>query len=123
LSCLHASKCFAQLNLPVQELYDVEALFPLWGKTSTEVFKELMETGHKALVTSIMREKLDPTFLNREYDENYVNRLPEGIDPAGENGEFHTFLIYSPHFKMRIPFSKAIASEEGPYLVTQVKEP
>lgn len=102
---------------------EMEAIFPLWGKTSTEVFKELMETGHKALVTSIMREKLDPTFLNREYDENYVNRLPEGIDPVGENGEFHTFLVYSPHFKTRIPFSKAIASEEGPYLVTQVKEP
>lgn len=102
---------------------EMEAVFPLWGKKTKDVFKELMESGHKALVTSIHREKLDSSFLNCEYDEKYIERLPEGIDPAGENGEFHTFVIYGPHFRMRIPFSKAIATEEGPYLVTQIKEP
>jgi len=102
---------------------EMEAVFPLWGKNTKDVFKELIETGHKAIVTGVMTSKLDNTFLNCEYDENYVSRLPEGIDPAGENGEFHTFMVYSPHFKMRIPFSKAIAVQEGPYLVMQVKEP
>jgi len=102
---------------------EMEAVFPLWGKNTKDIFKELMESGHKALVSAVMTSKLDSSFLNCEYDENYINRLPEGIDPAGENGEFHTFIVYSPHFKMRIPFSKAIAVHEGPYLVMQVKEP
>jgi len=45
------------------------------------------------------------------------------IDPAGENGEFHTFVTFGPGFKMRVPFSKAIAINEGPYLVSTLKEP
>lgn len=101
----------------------MEAIFPLWGMESKQVFKELMETGHKALVTAVMKDKLDASFLNCEYDEKYIERLPAGIDPAGENGEFHTFVVYGPSFRMRVPYSKAIATEEGPYLVTQVKEP
>lgn len=102
---------------------EMEALFPLWGKTSEEINKEFLQSGHKALVTSILKDKLDASFLNCEYDEKFIERLPPGIDPAGENGEFHTFVIYGPYFKMRVPYSKAIASSEGPYLVTLVKEP
>lgn len=102
---------------------EMEAVFPLWGKTSKQIFNEFIESGHKALVTSVMKDKLDSSFLNCEYDEKFIGRLPEGVDIAGENGEFHTFVIYSPHFKTRIPFSKSIAVNEGPYLVTQVKEP
>lgn len=102
---------------------EMEAIFPLWGKPSADVAKEFMNTGHKALVTSILETKLDSSYLNCEYDEKFLARLPEGIDPAGENGEFHTFVVYSPHFKLRIAFSKSIATQEGPYLVTQVKEP
>jgi uncharacterized protein (TIGR00290 family) len=102
---------------------EMEGVFPLWGKTSIQIFEEFVSTGHKALVTSVMKDKLDISFLNCEYDEKFIARLPEGIDPAGENGEFHTFVIYSPHFKTRIPFSKSVATDEGPYRVTQVKEP
>lgn len=102
---------------------DMKALFPLWGKNSIDVSKEFLNTGHKALVTSIMTDKLDNTFLACEFDQNYLDRLPKNIDPAGENGEFHTFVTYGPNFKMRVAFSKAIASIEGPYLVSSVKEP
>ena len=70
-----------------------------------------------------MTDKLDNSFLACEFDQNYLDRLPENIDQAGENGEFHTFVTYGPNFKMRVAFSKAIASIEGPYLVSSVKEP
>ncbi len=102
---------------------EMKAVFPLWGKDSKEVSKEFFKTGHKALVTSVMRDKLGTDFLNCEYDQNFIDRLPEDIDPAGENGEFHTFVTYGPDFKMRVPFSKAIAIEEGPYRVSLMKEP
>ena len=102
---------------------DMKAIFPLWGKKSIDVSREFLNTGHKALVTSIMTDKLDNSFLACEFDQNYLDRLPENIDQAGENGEFHTFVTYGPNFKMRVAFSKAIASIEGPYLVSSVKEP
>jgi uncharacterized protein (TIGR00290 family) len=102
---------------------EMKGHFPLWGKTSAEINKEFIETEHKALVTSIMRSKLDPSYLNREFNQEFISRLPEDVDPAGEKDEFHTFVTFSPHFRMRVPFSKAIAIEEGPYLVSLMKEP
>ena len=102
---------------------EMKAIFPLWGKSSREVSQSFLDTGHKALVSSIMTDKLDHTFLACEFDQAYLDRLPKHIDPAGENGEFHTFVNYGPDFIKRVAFSKAIANVEGPYLVSSVKEP
>lgn len=102
---------------------DMKAVFPLWGMDTKDVAAKFFQTGHKALVTSVNEEKLGYSFLACEYNQEYLNRLPEGIDHAGENGEFHTFVTFGPTFKMRVGFSKAIAVEEGPYIVSLVKEP
>lgn len=102
---------------------EMKAVFPLWGKSSADVSAEFISSGHKALVTSIMVGKLENTFLAVEFNQEWLDRLPKDVDPAGENGEFHTFVTYGPDFKMRVAYSKAIASNEGPYLVSSVKEP
>lgn len=102
---------------------ELKAVFPLWGKNSQDLNNEFFESGHKALVTGVMKDKLDYSFLACEFNKSYIDRLPPSIDPAGENGEFHTFVTFGPNFKMRIPFSKSIAIEEGPYLVSLIKEP
>lgn len=99
------------------------AHFPLWGKSADELNSLFFETNHKALVTAVLKEKLSAEFLAFEYTPDYVNKLPEGINRAGENNEFHTFVTFGPNFKMRVPFSKAIAVDEGPYLVSLMKEP
>ena len=101
---------------------DMKAIFPLWGMDTRSVVNKFFETGHKALVSSVLAEKLGYNFLACEFNEDYLNRIPEGIDPAGENGEFHTFVTFGPTFKMRVAFSKSIAVEEGPYLVSLLKE-
>ena len=101
----------------------MKAIFPLWNQNTEEAALRFLSTGHKALVTSVYAEKLGYNFLACEYNEVYINRLPEGVDPSGENGEFHTFVTYGPSFKMRVAFSKSIAVEEGPYLVSLIKEP
>ena len=99
------------------------AHFPLWGKSADELNALFFETNHKALVTAILKDKLSAEFLALEYTPDYINKLPEGINRAGENNEFHTFVTFGPDFKMRVPFSKAIAVDEGPYLVSLMKEP
>lgn len=102
---------------------DMKALFPLWEMDTKSVVAKFFQTGHKALVTSVIKEKLGYNFLACEFNQEYLDRLPEGIDHAGENGEFHTFVTFGPTFRMRVAFSKAIAVEEGPYIVSLVKEP
>lgn len=101
----------------------MNAIFPLWNQNTLDLVKRFFSTGHKALVTSVYGEKLGYNFLACEFNEDYINRLPEGVDPAGVNGEFHTFVTFGPTFKMRVAFSKSIAVEEGPYFVSLIKEP
>lgn len=98
---------------------DIKTLFPLWGKKSKTIATELFSLGFKALVTSIDQTQLDKTFLNCEYNPDFIERLP----PTAPSTSFHTFVIYGPGFKSRVAFSKSIAVSEGPYLVSLVKEP
>lgn len=99
-----------------------ETLFPLWGKKSEELLSVFYEMGFKAIVTSIHKEKLDRKFLNKEFNREWLNELPGHIDPMGENGEYHTILTFMPGFKVRLNYSKSMALDVGPYLVTQIRE-
>lgn len=98
---------------------DIKALFPLWGKNSKTIANEIFSLGYKALVTSIDQTQLDKSFLNCEFNLDFIERLP----PIALSTSFHTFVIYGPGFKSRVAFSKSIAISEGPYLVSLVKEP
>lgn len=102
---------------------DMTAHFPLWGMDTLEVAKQFLSSGHKAIVTGVLKKELGDNFLAREFNIDFLESLPKNIDPSGENGEFHTFCLYGPHFKTRVAFSKAIAIEEGPYIVSLIKEP
>ena len=43
--------------------------------------------------------KLTKSFAGRDYDSRLLEALPPGIDPCGENGEFHTFVYAGPMFR------------------------
>ena len=78
-------------------------LFPVWQIPTGELAVELIASGVKAKVTCIDLAKLDASYAGREYDRDFLNRLPAGIDPCGENGEFHTFVYDAPVFSIAIP--------------------
>jgi uncharacterized protein (TIGR00290 family) len=82
-------------------------IFPVWLIPTGELARELIRAGVKAKVTCIDPKKLDASFAGREYDDEFLNSLPSGIDPCGENGEFHTFVYAAP------VFSSAIRVETG----------
>lgn len=119
-SCLEKDRAIKE---KICELAGMKAHFPLWGKSSSELNSLFFETNHKAIVTAINNEYLNANYLAFEYSPEYVSKLPEGINASGENNEFHTFVTFGPTFKMRVPFSKAIAVDEGTFLVSLLKEP
>jgi len=80
-------------------------LFPVWQLPTVELAKEMIRAGVKAKITCIDPRKLDRSFAGREFDEAFLESLPVGIDPCGENGEFHTFVYDSPVFSRPIPVS------------------
>lgn len=82
----------------------VNAIFPLWKKDTTTLIWEFIKTGFKAITVCVNSKMLDPSFCGRIIDQNFIASLPEGVDPCGENGEFHTFVFDGPNFKFPVKF-------------------
>jgi uncharacterized protein (TIGR00290 family) len=72
--------------------------FPLWGRDTAALARTFVEAGFEAVVVSVDPAQLDTTFAGRAYDTHLLDALPPGVDPCGENGEFHTFVHAGPIF-------------------------
>lgn len=83
---------------------ELQADFPLWKRDTAELAREIIDYGFKAIVTAVNSKCLDKSFVGRVFDEDFLADLPEGVDPCGENGEFHTFVYDGPNFSFPIPF-------------------
>jgi uncharacterized protein (TIGR00290 family) len=91
----------------------VKAVFPLWGYDTRELAYEFINRGFRAVVVSIDSEVLDDNYLGRDYNRSFVESLPDNVDPAGENGEFHTYVYDGPIFMSRIYYRKSEVIREG----------
>jgi uncharacterized protein (TIGR00290 family) len=80
----------------------MRGLFPLWGMDTAKLATEFVEEGFKAVVCCVDPKQLGKEFCGREFDRELLGSLPSGVDPCGENGEFHTFVYDSPDFAMPI---------------------
>jgi uncharacterized protein (TIGR00290 family) len=76
----------------------LEPIFPLWGVPTDVLAKEMIASGTRAKLTCIDMEKLDRSFVGREFDEALLSDLPKEVDPCGEHGEFHSFVYAGPMF-------------------------
>ncbi|HVZ97804.1 MAG TPA: diphthine--ammonia ligase [Chitinophagaceae bacterium] len=83
----------------------IKAIFPLWKKDTKQLINEFIDSGFKAVVVCINAALLDKSFAGRTIDKSFIRDLPAGIDPCGENGEFHTFCFDGPVFKYPVKFS------------------
>jgi uncharacterized protein (TIGR00290 family) len=79
-----------------------EARFPLWGRETAALAREFIAAGFEAVLVCVDPTKLDPSFVGRPFDEALLAELPAGVDPCGENGEFHTFVTAGPIFERPI---------------------
>jgi uncharacterized protein (TIGR00290 family) len=82
----------------------LKAVFPLWKQNTEKLLEEFISEGFKAIVVCVNTNKLDRSFCGRMLDKDFLNDLPEDVDPCGENGEFHTFVFDGPIFKKPIDF-------------------
>jgi uncharacterized protein (TIGR00290 family) len=76
----------------------LEPLFPVWGIPTNELAQQMIAGGVRAKLTCVDPRKLDASFAGRDYDESLLRELPAGVDPCGENGEFHTCVYEAPVF-------------------------
>ena len=76
----------------------ITPLFPLWGRPTAALAREMIAAGLRAHLVSVNLERLPSAFAGRAFDSSLLNDLPDGVDPCGENGEFHTFVSGGPMF-------------------------
>ncbi len=83
----------------------IEPVFPLWKRPTQDLAVEMHQAGIGAVLTCVDPRKIPSAFVGRVFDADLLRDLPAGVDPCGENGEFHTFVYASPSFKREIDFS------------------
>ena len=86
----------------------LEPLFPIWGIPTDQLAREMVNAGLRARLVCVDPKQLSPDFTGRDFDQSLLDELPPGVDPCGENGEFHSFAYAGPMFSREI----AIATGE-----------
>jgi len=79
-----------------------EAVFPIWGRDTRELARSFISLGFEAVLVCVDPAQLDASFIGRRFDLDLLEDLPPGVDPCGENGEFHTFVYDGPVFSHAI---------------------
>jgi len=87
----------------------LQPIFPLWGQATRDLAKVMIASGMRAKLTCVDTDKLDASFAGSEFDENLLAALPDGVDPCGENGEFHSFVYAGPMLSVDIPVSVGVS--------------
>jgi uncharacterized protein (TIGR00290 family) len=80
----------------------MRAIFPLWGLPTAALARAMIAAGLEAYITCLDPSRLPMGFAGRRFDADLLAELPVGVDPCGENGEFHSFACAGPMFKQRI---------------------
>jgi len=83
----------------------VSPLFPLWGRPTADLAREMIDGGLRARITCVDPRCLPAAMSGREFNDDFLNALPDGVDPCGENGEFHSFAYDGPMFTHPVQFT------------------
>ncbi len=100
----------------------LEPLFPIWKtKPTADLARDMIEAGLQARLTCIDPRKLDRSFAGRAFDEQLLSDLPPGIDPCGENGEFHSFALAGPMFTEAIKLTVGDVVDRDAFVFADLK--
>jgi uncharacterized protein (TIGR00290 family) len=77
----------------------LQPIFPIWKtKPTRDLAQDMIDGGLRARLSCVDPRKLDRAFAGRSFDQALIDDLPPGVDPCGENGEFHSFAFAGPMF-------------------------
>lgn len=90
----------------IQKICDnlnLECFNPVWQKDQIELLHNLIENKFKMIITGVFAYPLDETWLGREINEKFIEEIENlynryKINPAGEGGEYETFVLNCPLF-------------------------
>ena len=93
----------------------ITPVFPLWERPTPELAQAMIASGLEAHIATVDLKKLPAEFAGRKFDATLLADLPEGVDPCGENGEFHTCVVAGPMFSRRLAVTTGERVERDGY--------
>jgi uncharacterized protein (TIGR00290 family) len=92
----------------------MRAVFPVWGEPTAPLARSVVSRGYRPIVVCLDRTKLAASFAGAAYDDGFLDNLPTGIDPCGEQGEFHTFVTDGPIFRRPVAVTRGeVVTRDG----------
>ena len=88
-------------------------VFPVWGCNTAELAETMIESGMRAVITA-GDSRIPSRLVGSRFDREFLASLPDGVDPLGENGEFHTCVLDGPMF------SSPIQAESGQIVIKEI---
>jgi uncharacterized protein (TIGR00290 family) len=93
----------------------IAPVFPLWDRPTLPLAQAMIESGLEAYLATVDLKKLPAELAGRKFDPQLLADLPAGVDPCGENGEFHTCVVAGPIFSRRLAVTPAERVERDGY--------
>lgn len=99
----------------------MQLVFPLWGLPTRQLAEEMTASGLRAWIVCVDAKQAPREWAGRVFDAEFVAAIPEGIDPCGERGEFHTFAFAGPMFDREVEVRLAGTAEREGFLYANLR--
>lgn len=80
----------------------MEAVFPLWKEDTWSLLKEGYEVGIRTVLCCCREATIGSDKLGQVLTPGMVEEFSGNVDPCGEYGEFHSFVVNAPYFDASI---------------------
>jgi uncharacterized protein (TIGR00290 family) len=99
----------------------IEPVFPVWGLDTHQLARDMIAAGLRARIVCVDPGKLPREFAGRDFDAAFLRDLPPGVDPCGENGEFHSVVYAGPMFREPIAIEGGEVVERDGFIFADVR--
>jgi uncharacterized protein (TIGR00290 family) len=96
-------------------------VFPVWRSDTPALLRKMIDAGVRARIVCVDPKKLPPEFAGRDLDAEFLRDLPKGVDPCGENGEFHTCVYDGPMFRHALAIESGEVVERDGFVFADIK--
>jgi uncharacterized protein (TIGR00290 family) len=96
-------------------------VYPIWGRDTTALAQSFIAEGYRALTVCVDTDALDAAFVGRAIDAQFLASLPSAVDPCGERGEFHTFVVDAPGLAFEVPVSGGLIEQRGRFAYAMLR--
>jgi uncharacterized protein (TIGR00290 family) len=110
-------KAYRDKNLAA---WGLEGIYPIWKRDSRRLIGDFVSQGFKGVLVCIDQRVLPESWAGRAIDEAFLGDVPPGVDPCGENGEYHTFVYDGPIFQDKIDITLGERVVRAPFVYQDV---